>query len=147
MVELFVFTQPGCPHCQAVKAEMDFIFANYPNVTHINLDRKSASYNEDIQLFQSFGAEGTPSGVIVENGKPTLYGGQENFKNNYLANQYQQAIDRNNISSTQNSKPGVNPDNEHIIIVDPPPAHKQTSINKKWLGLAVGVALIYVLTK
>ena len=94
MVELIIFTQPGCTHCEEVKPEMDYIFGNFSGVTHIDLNPNSSSYKNDITLFQQYGGFGTPSGVIIENGKATLYGGQENFKNNYLATQYQNAITR-----------------------------------------------------
>jgi glutaredoxin len=143
MVELIIYTQPGCLHCEEVKPEIDYIKANFAAVTHIDLNKNSQSYQKDIALFQKYGGIGTPSGVLIMNGKATLYGGQENFKNNYLATQYQNAIVRDNLTKVAKTKVPDNVIIDKVPVVDPPPP----SNNKKTIAIAAGVLILILILK
>jgi glutaredoxin len=150
MVELIIYTQPNCPHCAEVQSDIDFLSGNFPGITHVDLDSKSPSYKSDLDKFTSYGGIGTPSAVLIENGKFTLYGGKENFKDKYLADIYSKAIAADNASNNTTkvvpTKTGTNSTDNKVITTDPPPDTAPAS-NKKVIGIAAAALLLILILK
>ncbi|MBK9728421.1 MAG: hypothetical protein IPO86_09915 [Saprospiraceae bacterium] len=145
--ELIIFTQPNCPHCEAVKTDIALIKANFPNVTHIDL-KPGPSKEADTKLASTFGVVATPSAVIIEDTTPItfiLYEGENSFKENFLANAYQRAINKvpkpaNPVPTNTTTKPNVPP-----ISVDPGPV--TSSDNKKPILIAAAIVALLLILK
>lgn len=142
--ELYIYTQTGCPHCTAVEPVIDDLKANFSNVAIINL-RLGTTDDTNHKLAKVFGIKLTPSAVIVENDKPTLYEGQDPFNSGQLRADYQKAIA--NGSKKNTTLPGSNTATRPgpPVVVDPGP--DQSNTNNKPILVAAGIVAALILLK
>ncbi|HRG69317.1 MAG TPA: thioredoxin family protein [Saprospiraceae bacterium] len=142
--ELFIYTQTGCPHCKAVEPVIEDLKANFTNVSVINLSMGTLD-DANHALARVFGIVRTPTAVIVEDEKPTLFEGEAPFASGNLRAAYQKAIANGTKKNT--TLPGSNTTTRPgpPAIVDPGP--DQESSSKKPLLIAAGILTVFILLK
>lgn len=146
--ELFIFTQPYCPHCELVKDEIASLKANNAGITHVDLLPGAANKDDAAhKLASTYNITSTPSAVITEGLAFQVYTGTDIFFENKLQDLYRAAQNRDPLKSKpkKTTQPGTLPGEGTTVVVNPgQPVVDPPKDNKKavYLGIAAAAALI-----